>query len=101
MVAYLPSVSAPVAKNRYTSPTTAITRPSPGGRGTGGWELVGMLLYFFSMQNDLRVVYPCCWADALICRRWRATARRSNSEIRHTAGRVNTDFGYSRKERAT
>ena len=30
MVAYFPPVSTPVARKRYTSPTTAITRPSPG-----------------------------------------------------------------------
>src|SRR5262249_33756832 len=32
--AYLPFVSSPVARNRYTSPTTATVRPSPGFRIT-------------------------------------------------------------------
>ena len=45
-MAYLPSVSSPVARKRYTSPTTAMVRPSVGFRRVGGWVMVILL---FSM----------------------------------------------------
>ena len=37
--AYLPLVSSPVAKKRYTSPTTATVRPSLGDLNVGWWGI--------------------------------------------------------------
>src|SRR5438270_230237 len=39
-IAYLPLVSSPVARKRYTSPTTAMVRPSVGCRSVGWWIMV-------------------------------------------------------------
>src|SRR5688500_1447230 len=45
--AYLPSVSSPVARKRYTSPTTATVRPSAGLRMTNREAL---LIGFYSTR---------------------------------------------------
>ena len=39
-MAYFPFVSSPVARKRYTSPTTATVRPSAGVRRVRGWGII-------------------------------------------------------------
>ena len=55
-IAYVPWVLSPVARNRYTSPTTAMVRPSLGFLKVGG--------------GALKV--PHCWdaAYGLSCLKW-------------------------------
>src|SRR5436190_6942848 len=49
--AYFPFVSSPVARKRYTSPTTALVRPSAGFRKIGGVIMfVPVLLILVSRQ---------------------------------------------------
>ena len=47
-MAYLPLVSSPVARKRYTSPTTAMVRPSVGLRITG---VEGLLISSYSTNE--------------------------------------------------
>lgn len=49
--AYLPLVSSPVARNRYTSPTTAMVRPWGGALMTG-WRLMLFSHFLYRLMND-------------------------------------------------
>ena len=60
--AYLPFVSSPVARKRYTSPTTAMVRPSPGF-ADGGWRHVRL-----PHSSLVRIAYfiGCFWKNSHI-----------------------------------
>lgn len=75
-VAYLPFVSSPVTVAQYTSPTTAIVRPSDGARRVGWCVTLGL-----SLMQRIRLTSSLPLASCAFCPN-RTSVRRSDEVSR-------------------